>query len=98
MKKEMMLVLNANATPPAKTVTGAQRAGMILSLAFSPTLVSSAGAQVTLLSTFGTPAGGPARTNNPGAIGQGRDGNLYGTTLILTGGNNPNLGGIFKIT
>jgi uncharacterized repeat protein (TIGR03803 family) len=28
----------------------------------------------------------------------GNDGNFYGTTLGLTGGNNPNLGAIFKIT
>jgi uncharacterized repeat protein (TIGR03803 family) len=28
----------------------------------------------------------------------GNDGDFYGTTLVLTGENNPNLGGIFKVT
>jgi uncharacterized repeat protein (TIGR03803 family) len=98
MKKEemtVMPVLNANATTQAKTMIGAKRAGVILALAFFLTLVSSAGAQVTLLYSFGTHAGDPAHPNNPGAIVQGRDGNLYSTS---NAGGTDNAGTVFKVT
>jgi uncharacterized repeat protein (TIGR03803 family) len=91
--------VNANATTPAKTktktMTGAQRRGTILALAFFLMLVSSAGAQVTLLYNFGTHAGDPAHPGNPGFIVQGRDGNLYSTSHD---GGTDNAGTVFKIT
>src|ERR1700722_19182376 len=79
----------------ASSIANGALAWIILALAFFPMLVSSAGAQVTLLYTFGTHAGDPARTNNPGAIAQGRDGNLYSTS---TNGGTDNYGTVFKVT
>jgi hypothetical protein len=76
----MMHTLNGNATTQAKTMTSAQRAGIILTLACFVMLVSSVGAQVTLLYNFGTHAGDPAHPNYPGFVVQGRDGNLYSTS------------------
>ena len=84
-----------NATTQAITMTGAQRAGIILALAFFLMLVSSAGAQVALLYNFGTHAGDPAHPNYPGFIVQGRDGNLYSTSHD---GGTDNAGTVFKIT
>ena len=91
----MMHRLNGNATTQAKTMTGAQRAGIILTLACFLMLVSSAGAQVTLLYNFGTHAGDPAHPNYPGFVVQGRDGNLYSTS---NDGGTDNAGTVFKIT
>ena len=91
----MMHTLNGNATTQARTMTGAQRAGIILTLACFLMLVSSAGAQVTLLYNFGTHAGDPAHPNNPGFVVQGRDGNLYSTS---NDGGTDNAGTVFKIT
>ena len=98
MKQEeimMMPVRNPNATPQAKTVTGGRQTGIILALSFFLMLVSSAGAQVTLLYNFGTHSGDPAHPNNPGAIVQGRDGNLYSTS---NDGGTDNAGTVFKVT
>jgi uncharacterized repeat protein (TIGR03803 family) len=93
----MMTAPDANATTNAKTktMTAAPLTGVGLVLAFFLTLVPSAGAQFTLLYTFGTHAGDPARTNNPGAIVQGRDGNLYSTS---TNGGADTYGTVFKVT
>ncbi len=91
----MMPVLNANATTQAKTMTGVRQTGIILALAFFLMLVSSAGAQVTLLYNFGTHAGDPAHPNYPGFVAQGRDGNLYTTS---NDGGTDNAGTVFKVT
>jgi len=93
----MMPILNANATTQAKTkrMTGAQRNGIVLALAFFLMLVSGAGAQVTLLYDFGTHAGDPAHPNFPGFMVQGRDGNLYTTS---NDGGTDNAGTVFKVT
>jgi hypothetical protein len=98
MKQEeitMRPVRNPNANPQAKTVTGGRQTGIILALSFFLMLVSSAGAQVTLLYNFGTHSGDPAHPNNPGAIVQGRDGNLYSTS---NDGGTDNAGTVFKVT
>ena len=101
MKKiTMMPILNANATthartPHARTMTDARCAGIVLAVVCLLTLVSSAGAQVTILYNFGTHAGDSAHPNNPGAIVQGRDGNLYSTSHD---GGTDNAGTVFKIT
>jgi hypothetical protein len=58
-KITMMPVLNANVTTQAKAMTGAQRAGVILALAFFLMVGSSACAQVTILYNFGTHTGDP---------------------------------------
>jgi hypothetical protein len=65
-----MPILTANATTQAKTrtMTGAQLTGIIPALAFFLMVVSSAGAQVTLLYNFGTHAGDPAHANYPGFL------------------------------
>jgi uncharacterized repeat protein (TIGR03803 family) len=97
----MIPILNANRTTPAKTktktraMTGARRTGIVLALAFFLMLVSSAGAQVTLLYNFGTHTGDPAHPNFPGFIVQGRDGNLYSTS---NDGGTDNAGTVFKVT
>jgi hypothetical protein len=66
MKKiTMMPILNANATTHARTMTGAQRAGIVLAVVCLLTLVSSAGAQVTILYNFGTHAGDSAHPTIP---------------------------------
>jgi uncharacterized repeat protein (TIGR03803 family) len=91
----MMPILNANATTQAKTMTGSRLTGIVLALAFSLMLVSSASAQVTLLYSFGTHADDPAHPNYPGFIVQGRDGNLYSTSHD---GGTDNAGTVFKIT
>jgi uncharacterized repeat protein (TIGR03803 family) len=90
-----MPMLNATATTQAVTETGAQRAGIILALAFLLTLAPSAGAQFTPLYNFGTHAGDPAHPNYPGFIVQGRDGNLCSTSYD---GGTDNAGTVFKIT
>ena len=90
-----MPMLNTNATTEVITMTGAQRAGIILTLACSLMLVSSASAQFTPLYDFGTHAGDPAHPNFPGYIAQGRDGNLYTTSID---GGTDNAGTVFKIT
>jgi uncharacterized repeat protein (TIGR03803 family) len=97
MRKSTMPILTANATTQAKTrtMTGAQLTGIIPALAFFLMVVSSAGAQVTLLYNFGTHAGDPAHVNYPGFIVQGRDGNLYSTSHD---GGTDNAGTVFKIT
>src|ERR1700689_3662228 len=64
----------------ASSIAYSALAGTSLVLAFFLTLVSSAGAQVTLLYNFGTHSGDPAHPNYPGFIVQGRDGNLYSTS------------------
>jgi uncharacterized repeat protein (TIGR03803 family) len=64
-------------------------------LAFFLMLASSAGAQFTPLYSFGAHAGDPAHPNYPGAIVQGRDGNLYSTSHD---GGTDNAGTVFKIT
>jgi uncharacterized repeat protein (TIGR03803 family) len=91
----MTPVLNFNATTQSRTMTGAPHAGIILALAFFLMLVSSAGAQVTLLYNFGTHAGDPAHPNFPGFMVQGRDGNLYSTS---NDGGTDNAGTVFKVT
>ena len=68
---------------------------LLLLLVFSLMLVSSAGAQVTLLYNFGTHSGDPAHPNFPGFIVQGRDGNLYTTS---NDGGTDNAGTVFKVT
>jgi uncharacterized repeat protein (TIGR03803 family) len=96
MKKiTMMPILDANATTQPITMTGAQRAGIILAFACFLMLVSSADAQLTLLYNFGTHAGDPAHPNYPGFVVQGRDGNLYSTS---NDGGTDNAGTVFKIT
>jgi uncharacterized repeat protein (TIGR03803 family) len=91
----MMPILNAHATTQAKTTTSAQLTGTVLALAFFLVLVSSVGAQVTLLYNFGTHSGDPAHPNYPGFVVQGRDGNLYSTS---NDGGTDNAGTVFKIT
>src|SRR5271157_4576436 len=92
----MMPRLKAIATTQAKTtMTGTQRSGITLALAFFLMLVSGAGAQVTLLYDFGTHAGDPAHPNFPGFMVQGRDGNLYTTS---NDGGTDNAGTVFKVT
>src|SRR5260370_24803590 len=49
----------------------------------------------SVLYNFGTNAGDPASPEYSGLVAQGRDGNLYSTTL--NGGTN-GLGAVFKIT
>ena len=96
MKKiTMMPILDANATTQPITMTGAQRAGIILAFACFLMLVSSADAQLTLLYNFGTHPGDPAHPNYPGFVVQGRDGNLYSTSHD---GGTDNAGTVFKIT
>ena len=96
MKKiTMMPILDANATTQPITMTGAQRAGIILAFACFLMLVSSADAQLTLLYNFGTHAGDPAHPSYPGFVVQGRDGNLYSTSHD---GGTDNAGTVFKIT
>src|ERR1700689_4450947 len=106
MKQEeitMMPVLNANATiqprsqagTQARTMTGAQPGGIILAFACFLMLAASSGAQVTTLYNFGTHVADPAHANYPGAIVQGRDGNLYSTSHD---GGTDNAGTVFKIT
>jgi uncharacterized repeat protein (TIGR03803 family) len=90
-----MPMLNATATTQAVTETGAQRAGIILALAFLLTFAPIAGAQFTPLYNFGTHAGDPAHPNYPGFVVQGRDGNLYSTSCD---GGTDNYGTVFKIT
>ena len=85
----------ANATTQAVTKTGAQRAGIMLALAFLLTLAPSAGAQFAHLYNFGTHAGDPAHPNYPGFVAQGRDGNLYSTSYD---GGTDNAGTVFKVT
>jgi uncharacterized repeat protein (TIGR03803 family) len=87
--------LKINATTEVTTMTGAQRAGLILALACFLSLGSSAGAQFATLYNFGTHAGDPAHPNYPGFIVQGRDGNLYSTS---NDGGTDNAGTVFKIT
>ena len=94
-KITMMPMLNANASTEVITMRGAQRAGIILALAFLLMLASSAGAQFTSLYSFGTHAGDPAHPNYPGFVVQGRDGNLYSTSYD---GGTDNAGTVFKIT
>jgi uncharacterized repeat protein (TIGR03803 family) len=79
----------------ASSITNGALAWTILVLAFFLTLVSSAGAQVTLLYNFGTHSGDPAHPNNPGFAVQGRDGNLYSTS---NDGGTDNAGTVFKTT
>jgi len=57
--------------------------------------VPIANAQLNVLYNFGTHSGDPENPSNPGIIAQGRDGNMYSTTV--TGGTN-GLGSVFKIT
>ena len=78
-----------------KNRSESKRAGIILALACFLMLVSSAGAQVTLLYNFGTHAGDPAHPNYPGSVVQGRDGSLYSTS---NDGGTDNAGTVFKIT
>jgi uncharacterized repeat protein (TIGR03803 family) len=78
-----------------ETTSDARLDWTILALAFLLTLAPSASAQVTLLYNFGTHAGDPAHPNNPGAIVQGRDGNLYSTS---NDGGTDNAGTVFKVT
>src|SRR5882724_5364316 len=63
----------------------------IMILAFA----TAASAQTfTVLHSFGSTAGEPYQPGYPGAVAQGRDGNLYSTT---TGGGH-GVGTVFKIT
>jgi uncharacterized repeat protein (TIGR03803 family) len=64
---------------------------LTLALAAAP----AANAQFNVLYNFGTKSGDPENPSNPGIIAQGRDGNMYSTTVY--GGTN-SLGTIFKIT
>jgi uncharacterized repeat protein (TIGR03803 family) len=79
----------------ATSIGNGALARTILVLAFFLTLVSSAGAQVTLLYNFGTHVGDPAHPNFPGFMVQGRDGNLYTTS---NDGGTDNAGAVFKVT
>jgi uncharacterized repeat protein (TIGR03803 family) len=100
MKKAHVVMYSALAVPQCTQSSAAKLCvnkltGIVLSLAFLLMLVSSAGAQVTLLYNFGTHSGDPAHPNNPGSIVQGRDGNLYSTS---NDGGTDNAGTVFKVT
>jgi hypothetical protein len=83
-KITMMAMRNTNATieagSEAGTTAAAQPARLMLALACSLMLVSSAGAQVATLYNFGTRVADPAHANYPGFVAQGRDGNLFSTS------------------
>jgi len=87
---------NASTSKPSDT-TRILRTTMLaitvltLALAAAP----AANAQFNVLYNFGTKSGDPENPSNPGIIAQGRDGNMYSTTVY--GGTN-SLGTIFKIT
>jgi uncharacterized repeat protein (TIGR03803 family) len=69
--------------------------GTVLTLALYLGITSSAHAQFSVLYNFGSVSGDPVRGVNPGFIAQGRDGNLYSTTL---NGGSDGPGTVFKIT
>jgi len=87
---------NASTSKPSDTtriLRTTMLAIVVLTLALAA--VPIANAQFNVLYNFGTHSGDPENPSNPGIIAQGRDGNMYSTTV--NGGTN-NLGTIFKIT
>jgi uncharacterized repeat protein (TIGR03803 family) len=87
---------NASTLKPSDT-TRILRATMLAITALTLALAAApaANAQFNVLYNFGTKSGDPENPSNPGIIAQGRDGNMYSTTVY--GGTN-SLGTIFKIT
>src|SRR5882672_528864 len=58
--------------------------------------VTAAHAQISVLYNFGSKSGDPLQPANSGIVAQGRDGNLY--TTSVSGGTGPGSGTVFKIT
>lgn len=77
--------------------TPAAIAGCLAAVALTTALLSaSAQAQTySVLYNFGTYSTDASTPKNPGALAQGRDGNLYGTTLS---GGTTNQGAVYRIT
>jgi uncharacterized repeat protein (TIGR03803 family) len=67
---------------------------VILAVVLAATMTAQA-QTFSVLYNFGTKSGTPANPSNPGIIAQGRDGNMYSTSV--NGGSN-GLGSVFKIT
>jgi uncharacterized repeat protein (TIGR03803 family) len=78
-----------------KPFTAKKIIGTVLTVALYLGIASSAHAQFSVLYNFGSVSGDPVRGVNPGFIAQGRDGNLYSTT-VSGGSDGP--GTVFKIT
>src|SRR4030088_2013619 len=81
--------------PPVKSLSALTLAVAMLVLTVA-TATTAEAQTFSVLYTFGSNSGDPYNTQYPGLIAQGRDGDLYSTSLF--GGNLGGWGDVFTIT